>query len=289
MTTTTQAAPRAEAFNLAEELWTAMENGVAPWMKTWKGGEAPGRPANVISGKAYRSGNSLYLQMLSMKNGWSNRWISFIESSKMGGNLQGERGTKIEVPLIKKQIDVSTGVEKEFLRGFRAATVFNVDQVKGIDIQGQTPSNPIESVASVERMLDALKLQGLTYVEPSQNGGCWYLPAEDKIGMPLRASFTDSYEFYSSLAHEMSHSTIREGRVERDKVSYGYEELRAEIAATMICSSLNLPRTQAQVDNHTAYLQPWLEEFSDKKQFLLKACSEGQAIHDYLIGLTVTP
>lgn len=283
--TTTQAVPRAETFNLAEALWESMVAGVAPWQKTWHGGEAPGRPSNVISGKAYRSGNSIYLQMLAMKNGWSNRWISFVESSKMGGNLAGQRGAKIEVPLIKKQIDLTTGIEKEFLRGFRAATVFNVDQVAGIEIQGQTPLNPIETIVSVEGMLDALKSQGLSYVEPSQNGGCWYLPAEDTIGMPLRASFTNTYEFYSSLTHEMSHSTMREGRVEREKISYAYEELRAEIAATMVCSSLNLPRTQAQVDNHTAYLQPWLEEFSDKKQFLLKACSEGQAIHDYLIGL----
>lgn len=289
MTTTTQAAPRAETFNLADELWSAMENGIAPWQKTWKGGEAPGRPANVISGKPYRSGNSIYLQAVAMKNGWSNNWISFVESSKLGGNLAGQRGSKIEVPLIKKQVDLTTGAEREFLRGFRAATVFNVDQVKGVEILGQTPRNPIESVASVELMLDALKSQGLQYIEPSQNGGCWYLPAEDKIGMPLRGSFNDTYEFTSSLIHEMAHATMKEGRVERPKISYAYEELRAEIAATMICSTLNLPRTQSQVDNHAAYLKPWLEEFSDQRQFLVKACSEAQAIHDYLIDFTVTP
>ncbi|OLP04591.1 zincin-like metallopeptidase domain-containing protein [Rhodoferax antarcticus] len=281
----TQSVNPAEAFNLAEVLFASMVAGVAPWQKTWKGGAAPGRPANVITGKSYRSGNSLYLQMISMRQGWSNRWISFLESSKMGGNLAGERGVKIEVPLIKKELDKKTGVEKEFLKGFRAATVFNIDQVKGIKLDGKTPTNPIESVDAVERMLDALKSQGLSYVEPSQNGGCWYLPPEDKIGMPLRGSFDDTYEFYSSLVHEMSHATMKEGRVERERISYSYEEIRAEIAATMICSSLNLPRTQAQIDNHAAYLQPWLDEFSDKKPTLLKAASEAQLISDYLLQL----
>lgn len=274
-----------EAFNLAEELWASMQAGVAPWQKTWQGGAAPGRPANVTSGKDYRSGNSLYLMMMSFKNGWSNKWISFVEMNKLGGNLKGQKGTKIEVPLIKKEIDKSTGLEKEFLRGFRACTVFNVDQVSGVDFSGQSPTTLIESVDTVDRMLENLKSQGLVYVEPSQNGGCWYLPAEDKIGMPARGAFNDSYEFYSSLAHEMSHATMKEGRVEREKISYAYEEMRAEIASTMICCSLNLPRTQAQVDNHTAYLKCWLDEFSDQKNMLLKAASEAQAIHDYLMSL----
>lgn len=274
-----------EAFNLADELWASMQAGVAPWQKTWQGGAAPGRPANVTSGRDYRSGNSLYLMMMSFKNGWSNKWISFVEMNKLGGNLKGQKGTKIEVPLIKKEIDKATGLEKEFLRGFRACTVFNVDQVAGVDFSGQSPTTLIESVDTVDRMLDNLKSQGLVYVEPSQNGGCWYLPAEDKIGMPARGAFNDTYEFYSSLAHEMSHATMKEGRVERDKISYAYEEMRAEIASTMICCSLNLPRTQAQVDNHTAYLKCWLDEFSDQKNMLLKAASEAQAIHDYLMSL----
>lgn len=278
-----------EAFNLAEVLWESMESGLAPWQKTWVGGAAPGRPANATSGKAYRSGNSLYLMMLSVKNGWSNKWISFVEMNKLGGNLKGQKGSKIEVPLIKKEVDKSTGLEKEFLRGFRTAVVFNVDQVQGVEFDGQTPKNLIESVNAVEQMLSGLKSQGLSYVEPSHNGGCWYLPDEDKLGMPLRASFNDAYEFYSSLAHEMSHATMKEGRVERDKVSYAYEELRAEIASTLVCCTMNLPRTQAQVDNHAAYLQPWLDEFTDKKSMLLKAASEAQLIHDYLIGLTTEP
>lgn len=278
--------PAAEAFNLAEELWLAMQQGVAPWQKTWVGGAAPGRPANITSGKEYRSGNSLFLMMLAMKNDWSSKWISFVESTKIGGNLKGQRSAKIEVPLIKKEIDKITGQDKEVLRGFRTASVFNIDQVTGVEFSEATPKNLIESVEAVDRMLAKLQAQGLSYVEPSTNGGCWYLPAEDKIGMPRREAFADTYEFYSSLCRELAHATMKEGRVERDKISYAYEEMRAEIASTLLCCTLNLPRTQAQVDNHAAYLQPWLEEFSDQKTMLLKAASEAQAIHDYLMALS---
>jgi antirestriction protein ArdC len=284
--TTVITTPVAPSFNLAEELWASMQAGLAPWQKTWKGGEAPGRPENVTTGNEYRSGNSLYLMMAGLKNGWSGKWVSFKESMKLGGDLKGQRGTKIEVPLIKKGIDKATGLEKDILRGFRTCTVFNVDQVTGVDFVGKTPTTFIESVAAADKMLAALQAQGLTYVEPTEDGGCWYLPAEDKIGMPRREAFKDSYEFYSALIHEMSHATMKEGRVERERISFAYEEMRAEIAATLVCCTLNLPRSQEQVDNHAAFLKAWLEEFVDQKSMLLKAASEAQLIHDYLMDLS---
>mgnify|MGYP003385704629 CR=1 FL=1 len=286
MTTSTTNTASNEAFNLADALWTAMQSGLAPWQKTWKGGSAPGRPANITTGKTYRSGNSLYLMAVAMAYGWSGKWISFVESTKLGGNLKGQKSSKIEVPLIKKEVDAKTGADKEVLRGFRTASVFNIDQVQGVEFADATPKNLIESVDSMERILSRLQEQGLTYVEPSHNGGCWYLPEEDKIGMPRREAFGDTYEFYSALCREMAHATMREGRVERDKVSYAYEAMRAEIAATLLCCTLNLPRTQAQVDNHAAFLLAWLEEFSDQKNILLKCASEAQAIHDYLMALS---
>lgn len=274
-----------DSFNLAEALWAAMQAGIAPWQKTWKGGAAPGRPTNVTTGKPYRSGNSLYLMFVAMANGWSGKWISFVESNKMGGNLKGQKSSKIEVPLIKKEVDQATGADKEILRGFRTASVFNIDQVQGVEFPGATPKNLIESVDSMDRILAKLCDQGMTYVEPSDNGGCWYLPDEDKIGMPRREAFSDTYEFYAALCRQMAHATMREGRVEREKISFAFEAMRAEIAATLLCCTLNLPRTQAQVDNHAAFLLSWLEEFSDQKSMLLKAASQAQHIHDYLMAL----
>lgn len=277
----------ADTFNLAETLWESMVAGTAPWQKTWQGGAAPGRPMNVTSGKEYRSGNSLHLMLIGMRNGWSSNWISYKEMEKLGGNLKGQRGSKIEVPLIKTEVDQVTGKEHESLKGFRTAVVFNVDQIQGIDdVFEKTSVNVIDTVPMIDRILGNLLLDGLQYIEPSKTGGCFYLPSEDLIGMPLRSSFNDTYEFYSSLAHEISHATMKTGRVERESVSYAYEELRAEIAATMICCTLNLPRTQVQVNNHAAYLKPWLDEFEDKKHMLLKAATDGQMIHDYLIKLT---
>jgi len=278
---------KSDSFNLAESLWDAMVEGLAPWQKTWDTGKSPGRACNYTSGREYRSGNALYLMAVAMKKGWGNQWITFVEARKMGGSLKGESGTRIEIPLVKTELDISTGQEVKKLRGFKSGVVFNIDQVSGVEFVGKARCNPIESVGAIERMLAELQSQGLTYIEPSENAGCWYLPESDTLGMPLRTAFDDTYEFYSSLSHEMGHSTMREGRVEREKQSYAYEELRAELAATLICSTLELPRTKAQVENHASYLKCWMDEFEDKKSMLLKAASEAQAIHDYLIDLSI--
>ena len=273
------------AFNLAEQLWQKMEDGLAPWQKTWKPGYAPGRARNISTDHLYRGGNAFWLMMVASMSGWTNEWITFAEIAKLGGNIKGQSPTRIEVPLFKKKEDPVTGEEKEVLYGFRVSTVFNIAQVQDITIQSKEAPNLVESVASVEMMLEALKAQGMSYKEGTDDG-CWYQPETDTVGMPHRGAFEETYEFYAGLAHEMSHATMSKGRVERDPVSYAYEELRAEMASTLICSTLNLPRTQWHVDNHAAYLKSWLSEFSDQKPMLLKAAAEAQLIHDYLIALT---
>lgn len=273
------------AFKLAEVLWSKMEQGLAPWQRTWEAGEAPGLPRNVTSDRNYRGGNAMYLMSLAITNGWSNSWISFLEVSKLNGSLQGQKGSKIEVPLIKKTKDKVTGEEEESLRGFRAATVFNVSQVSGIDFDGKNALPIDEGVQTVERMLDGLKNLGMGYVEPSEDSGCSYNSTTDVISMPERSAFINRYEYCAMLAHQMSRATMQEKRVEREPVSFAYEMVRSEIAATMLCSSLNLPRSQKHIDNNAAYMKAWLEEFADEKSMLLKAASEATAIHDYLMNL----
>jgi antirestriction protein ArdC len=60
------------------------------------------------------------------------------------------------------------------------------------------------------------------------------------------------------------------------------------MASTLLCSTLNLPRSKKHVENCASYMRIWLEEFADSKGMLLKAASEATAIHDYLMD-TVAP
>jgi len=275
------------SFNLAEALWAKMEAGLAPWQITWGVGEAPGKPQNVVSQKAYRGGNSFYLMMHAASNGWSHNWLTFNQAKQAGGTLKGQKGTHIETPLIRKVEDEKSGDEKEILLGFRSAVVFNSNQVEGVDfIQGK-PYKVDDAASTILSMLDGLKSQGFNLVESEVYEGCWYEPGEDKGGIPAIDTFAGPYEYYSALAHVLARSTMVNDRVVRENRGMAYEMVRSEMAATLICSSLGLPRTQAQVDNNAAFMSQWLTEFSEQKSMLLKAASEASAIHDYLMDLAV--
>ena len=222
--------------------------------------------------------------MASASNGWTNEWVSYAEMAKLGGNVKGQSATKIEIPMFKKKKDPVTGDERETLTGFRAGVIFNIAQVDGVELPSKEAPKLVESVSAVLMMQDRLKEKGVKFIENAGNG-CSYDSLTDTVEMPNRGCFDNAYEYYAQLAHEMAHATMSYGRVEREPVSYAYEELRAEMASALICSSLRLPRTQNHIDNHASFMQAWLEEFADKKGQLLKAASEAQQIHDYLMEL----
>jgi antirestriction protein ArdC len=277
-----------KVFDLAEELWSKMEQGLAPWQCTWNAGEAPGRALNVISSRLYRGGNAFWLMTIAAANGWGNEWVTFKECAKAGGSLKGAKSTRIEVPRIKKVVDTKTGEEKERLIGFSSGYIFNVAQVEGATFAGGKGYKLDESLMMVDQMLEEMKARGVTYIEGSEDEGCWYNANTDKIGMPQRTVFVDPYEFSAALIHQLSRSTMQAGRVERDPVSFAYEVVRSEMASTLLCSTLNLPRSKKHVENCASYMRIWLEEFADSKGMLLKAASEATAIHDYLMD-TVAP
>ena len=280
----TKQASIAVEFNLAEELWKKMEQGLSPWQMTWGVNEAPGRPQNVISQKAYRGGNSFMLMLLAAQNGWSNNWLTFNQAREAGGGLKGEKGSRIEAPIIRKKVN-EAGEEKEFLLGFRTAVVFNASQVTGVELYGKKAVEVHDACAVVAKMRDGLISQGFNLKVGPEEEGCWYRPADDAAGIPPQAAFDGQYEYYSALAHVLSRATMATGRVERENRGLAYEMVRSEMAATLICSTLGLPRTQAQIDNNASFMSQWLSDFADQKNMLLKAASEATAIHDYLMEL----
>ena len=83
--------------------------------------------------------------------------------------------------------------------------------------------------------------------------------------MPELQTFRDRESFYAVLAHETTHATRHERRLNRDlgrkrfgDAGYAMEELCAEIGAAFICADLGItPETR---DDHAAYISSWLKE-----------------------------
>src|SRR5581483_8984738 len=103
-------------------------------------------------------------------------------------------------------------------------------------------------------------------------------------------AFRDAESFYATLAHESTHWTKHETRLQRDfgRKTWGYEgyareELVAEMSSAFLCADLEL--TPEVRDDHAGYIANWLEVLRNDKRCVVQAASYAQKAVDYLTGL----
>jgi antirestriction protein ArdC len=97
-----------------------------------------------------------------------------------------------------------------------------------------------------------------------QDSRAAYIPSRDTVTMLSRTAFESQAEYYSTLFHELTHSTGHAKRLAREgfdspqkfgSESYSREELIAEMGSAMLCGVAGIE--QATVANSAAYLKTW--------------------------------
>ena len=118
-----------------------------------------------------------------------------------------------------------------------------------------------------------------------------YVPSKDTVTMPSRTAFQSQADYYSTLFHELTHSTghaKRLGREGFDKPqmfgsdSYSREELIAEMGSAMLCGVAGIE--QSTVANSVAYLQSWTARLKGDSRLVVSAASAAQKAADYIRG-----
>src|SRR6266853_4089794 len=193
---------------VTDQILKQLESGVAPWRKPWRAEP----PCNLVSGKEYRGINPFLLA----SQGYGSRyWLTFNQAKKLGGHIRkGEHSSLVTFwhigeEKIIRQTDGTERKSKPFL--LRFYHVFNVEQTEGIaDKLGLTGASP--------RVPDLEQCEALVSGMPNapartQSDRAWYRPSTDTVGMPARNLFNSSEEFYSTLFHELAHSTGHASRV----------------------------------------------------------------------------
>ena len=277
---------------VTERILEKLEQGTVPWHKPWSGG---GCPRNLVSGKEYRGVN---VWLLGSQDFSSPYWVTFRQAKQLGGTVRkGERGT----PCIfwrflnRDTQNTMTGeIESTQIPLIRFYTVFSVDQCDGIshsrlDAQTEEPApfNPIEAAeAIVAAYPDAPSF--------SEDGGAsaYYQPRTDSIHMPVRETFTSEGHFYSTLFHEMTHSTGHESRLARPGVTnptrygsheYSQEELVAEMGAAFLLAEAGID-SDTLTDNSAAYVASWLKALKNDPKLVVLAGAQAQKAVDHITG-----
>jgi antirestriction protein ArdC len=272
---------------VTEQIIRQLESGVVPWRKPWTC-EAP---VNLITQKPYRGINPF---LLAPQGYGSKYWLTFNQAAKLGGHIRkGEKSSIVTFWNVgqEKVIRDSNGIERTsrpfLLRFYR---VFNLEQTEGIaEKLGLGKASPrvlsIDGCESiVTNMPNAPKIE--------QSDRAWYRPSTDTVGMPSRNLFNSAEEYYSTLFHELTHSTGHASRVGRDGIeqlntfgseSYSREELIAELGAAMLCGVTGIvPRT---IENSAAYLKTWIERLRGDSKLIVSAASAAQKAADYIQGV----
>jgi antirestriction protein ArdC len=176
-----------------------------------------------------------------------------------------------------------------FLKYYR---VFNIADTEGIEYNIPAPENstPKEKIAKAEAIVNSFKDKPVIKLDVEK---AYYKPAIDELFMPSINSFDNSEEYYSTLFHELIHSTLHESRLDRaakyknkDKeAQYAFEELIAELGGSYLCGLAGI--LEATHVNQASYLKGWhekLQKYTEKyNDFFVFATKEAQRAVDYII------
>jgi antirestriction protein ArdC len=268
---------------VTEQVIQSLESGVVPWRKPW----SSAMPCNLLSQKPYRGMNIFFLATQGFE---SKYWLTFNQCSKLGGRIKaGSKSTFVTFWNIgEERLNPKTGkLSSPFL--LRYYRVFNLAQTEGIDLPRavfeRNKRSNFEAIESAESLAESMP--NPPSFEVSDHA--WYSPSQDRVGMPSRSLFNSPAEYYSTLFHELTHSTGNAKRLHREDFdkpsqfgseSYSKEELIAEMGSAFLCGLSGIERET--IPNSAAYLKTWISRLKADNRLLLTAASAAQKAADYI-------
>jgi antirestriction protein ArdC len=293
---------------ITKRIIEALEKGVKPWRRPWTISPNTGRPMNAVSGKLYNGINPLLLDLHSTKFGFRSRYFASFRqwADLMGctikkrpkGVAAGHWGCSIVLwkPLKKivRDRNSSEEQEEEFML-MRSFVVFNAEQIEGkaaekFQVKDEPASSDVlPNFAPAEELIAATGAEirhggdRAYYCRPLPEGSWPNHTGGDFICVPEKHRFNPVGAYWETLIHEAAHWS--ECRLDWKHQEHGYAagELVAEIAASFLATELNIPQAES-LENHAAYLQPWLAAMKDDHSFIFKASTQASKVSDYLLS-----
>ncbi|GAB7086057.1 zincin-like metallopeptidase domain-containing protein [Marinifilum fragile] len=270
------------------------------WEKPWKAGLVFSESGIVLSGFRNVSGrlykNSTNILTMERNAGKSPYFITMAALKDKGGKLI-DKSKVISVlsyiPMFKDKEDKTPRKPDWMLPKLHRAV--NIDYCEGIKkpVFKQVFFKDNEFNQYVENFLKELvKRKRVPKINTDQADRCYYTHSalnfnHESIHMVNIKQFKKVAEYYSTLFHEITHSTMNPKRLGRGKLGisatldYPNEELVAEMGAMIICTELGLKYNR---QNGITYLKGWLSRAKgDVDKNLVEAYGYACDAADYLL------
>ena len=262
-----------------------LEKGTVPWQRPWR---TAGIPRNAITGRPYKGLNALMLACLGYEQ---NLFLTYSQVNKelKGRIKQGEHGHVITWWKSNKPKEGEVQTEDKAKAYLRYYTVFNISQCEGIPEGFVIPQREEIELPACE---DIVKNMPQCPEIKHKSHPAFYHPIDDFINMPKRNAFNSDAAYYSTLFHELVHSTGHYSRLRRKDLiemsefgsePYSHEELVAEIGTCFLQSVTGI---ESEFQNSAGYIQGWLSALKNDKRFILSASAMAQKAIDFILNIS---
>lgn len=255
-----------------------LKEGTIPWRRPFSNFS----PVNWATQREYRGINTLLLEP-------GGEYATFKQIKDAGGKVK--KGEKANLVVFWKWLEIKDEETEEvknipFLRYYH---VFEINtQVEGLESKRKIVEYNHDPLEKAEEIIANYKDKPKIIHKYS---GAWYRPTVDTVNVPDKKHFESIHEYYSTLFHELIHSTGHETRLNRKGITglnpfgskeYSKEELVAEIGASMLCGVAGIENQT--IDNSASYIQSWLRALENDHTLIVKASQQAQKAADYILG-----
>lgn len=298
------------------------KEGYLPWTKPWADAASVVKVSDEYitvtapvrfwsrSGKAYTGVNPHILAL----SGHTGEFITFNQAKAEGGKVRkGAKGWPVVYwSMIRKdtgKVDADGNPVIKTYPMLKYYTVFSIDDVDGLETKHHPETvtvripvyKPVAGVdegsynPAAESIIAGYLSRSKTLELHRDKAGnrAFYRPSTDEVTVPTVNQFREIGEFYSTLFHELGHSTGHSSRLNRftgqaanaafGSEEYSKEELVAEITAASILSLLGLESGNS-FRNSAAYVKSWSQHIKDDPMMFVSAAGKAEKAIDMILG-----
>ncbi|UDQ99334.1 zincin-like metallopeptidase domain-containing protein [Lentisphaerota bacterium WC36G] len=241
---------------ITNQIIEKLEARVIPWQMPWNGCR------NGVTGKEYRGLNAL---LLANKKYSSPNYYTFNQISKLGGKIRkGEKSHLVTYwkffklvagakNMTAEELDDAEGKVVPMIKYYR---VFNYEQCENMPAEKEIKKTDLTPIEAAEEIIS--NYSDCPAIQHGKNRA-YYNYNDDFVNLPTQGNFKSIEEYYSTLFHELTHSTGHKKRLNRvenrnfDSVKErAFEELIAELGASFLCGMAGIE--MEVLDNSASYI-----------------------------------
>lgn len=270
---------------VASRVIEQLKKGTIPWRQPW---------FNVNDGAFSHRDGRCYSLLNQMMLGDDHEYVTWKEIQKEHGKLKkGSRAKQVVFWTIftKEILDEDGNKKTQTFPILRYYNVYDINDTEGIKPR-ERKVGKAEEVPEAEKIVnDYISRSGVKLTKTRNSNRAFYSPIMDSITVPCKKQYDETSEYYSTLFHEMTHSTGHKSRLNRitdcaafGSHEYSKEELVAELGAASLVNYCGLEVPES-FNNSVAYLDSWIKALENDSRMIVSAAGQAQKAMDLILNV----